>query len=369
MIEILGTGIIYRNPKPYLRSRQAFHPSLVDLGSGELVCSFDLGEAVEALDYRTYLARSTDGGESWQFEGPLLEERLPRPTTSTVRIGRVRDGTLVGFGARHYRDDPEQGLLNRETLGVVPMDLVLLRSQDRGHTWQGPETIKPPLVGPGFEICHSILELPDGRWLAPTATWRGWDGELPGGEKAVVLISEDRGRTWPRYGVSFDGGESGVIHWEQSIVPLGGEELLALAWAHDPHAGENLPTPYSLSHDGGESWERPRLTGLRGQTCKGLRLSDGRILCVYRRDDVPGLWANLARLDGGEWVNLEELPLWGTGLADSGMTGREPSAEELSGLKFGYPSLVQLEGGDVLVAFWCFEGWTSGIRSVRLRVR
>ena len=53
---------------------------------------------------------------------------------------------------------------------------------------------------------------------------------------------------------------------------------------------------------------------------------------------------------------------------DSGMTGRAGSAEELSALKFGYPTLVQLAGGDVLAAFWCFEEWTTIIRWIRLRV-
>ena len=368
MIGKLSTGIVYRNPKPYLRSRQAFHPSLVDLGGGELICTFDIGEAVEALDYRTYLARSNDGGETWHVEGPLFEEAAARPSTSTARAARLSDGSLIAFGARMYRDDPDQGVLNRETLGLVPMDLILLRSQDGGRAWRGPYVIEPPLAGPSFEICHSILELPDGRWLAPTATWRGWNGERPSGEKSVVLISEDRGLTWPRYGVSFDGSAEGIIHWEQSVVALGGEELLAVAWAHDPEAGRNLPTPYTFSHDGGLTFEPPRPTGLCGQTCKALRLADGRILCVYRRDDRPGLWANLSRLEGGDWANEEELPLWGAGLADSGMTGRAGSAEELSALKFGYPTLLELADGDVLAAFWCFEEWTTIIRWIRLRV-
>lgn len=368
MIEKLEAGVLYRNPKTYLRSRQAFHPSLVRMEDGELICAFDIGEAVESLDYRTYLSRSADEGRTWGFQGPLFEERLDRRFSSSVRVSRVSGGELVGFGGRFYRDDPEEGVTNKATLGYVPMDLILLRSGDGGRSWRGPETILPPLAGPAFEICHSIVELPGGRWLAPTATWRGWNGERPSGEKTVVLISEDRGRTWARYGVCFDGGTSGTIHWEVSVISLGGARVLAVAWAHDPKGGRNLPTPYALSSDGGETFTSPRPTGLRGQTCKMLGLDDGRMLCAYRRDDRPGLWASLARLEGEDWTNEAEAPLWGTHLESSGMTGQATSAEELSSLKFGYPSAVRMRDGEVLMAFWCLEDGTTNIRWMRLRV-
>ena len=72
MIEIQGTGIVYENPKPNLRSQHAFHPTIVDFGAGELLCAYDLGEAVESLDYCTYVSRSLDGGKTWRFEGPVI---------------------------------------------------------------------------------------------------------------------------------------------------------------------------------------------------------------------------------------------------------------------------------------------------------
>ncbi len=65
MIELISTGLIYRNPKPFLRSIHAWHPTLVQLDNGDLLAAYDLAEAVEAVDYHTYLSRSTDGGASW----------------------------------------------------------------------------------------------------------------------------------------------------------------------------------------------------------------------------------------------------------------------------------------------------------------
>lgn len=108
------------------------------------------------------------------------------------------------------------------------------------------------------------------------------------------------------------------------------------------------------------------MTGLNGQTAKLVVLADGRVLCLYRRDDRPGLWANLSRLDGDEWVNLEETPVWQG--AGSGMTGEGISSDELSGLKFGYPSPIRLPDGEVMAVFWCEEDAVNTVRWVRLRI-
>jgi hypothetical protein len=43
-MEILATDLIYRNPKPYLRSIQAYYPSIISLGNGELLCGMVLSD-------------------------------------------------------------------------------------------------------------------------------------------------------------------------------------------------------------------------------------------------------------------------------------------------------------------------------------
>ena len=91
-------GVVFRNPKPYLRSVHAFHPSLVRVSDTDLVCSYDVGDAVEGLDYATHLSRSTDGGETWTSEGPILRNPPPK-TTHSIRISRFGDGTFAGMGA------------------------------------------------------------------------------------------------------------------------------------------------------------------------------------------------------------------------------------------------------------------------------
>lgn len=365
MIRCLETGLVYRNPKPHLRAVHAWHPCVVRLDGGELVASFDLAQAPESLDYRTYVSRSGDDGQTWESPVPLFEDAGFRRSTHSVRVGRTKSGLLIGFGARWYRDDPEEGIINRATMGMVPMDLILLTSSDAGRTWNGPSRIEPPLADCSFEICHSIVELEDGRLLAPTATWRNSNGEAPHGLKAVALVSEDQGQTWPSYLDVLDGTSEGVVHWEQSLVELPDGRLLAVAWTLDEKTGRAKPNRFGLSHDG-RTFAPPRSTGLAGETAKVLSLGDDRILCLYRRQDGSGLWANLARLAGDQWTNLAEVLLWQG--AVSGVRGSENVADELSDLKFGFPSMVRMPGGDVFAVFWCVEDGLGSIRWLKIRV-
>jgi sialidase-1 len=364
-MKIIDKGIVYRNPKPHLRSCVAYHPSVVLLGDKEVWATFDLGQAVESLDYHTVGTRSLDEGRTWKPEGPLIESPPPR-TTHTIRTRRRTDGSVVGLGGFFRREDPEEGLVNRETSGFVPVDLFWISSRDGGRTWSRPRGVRPPLPATSWELCHPIVETASGRWLAPTATWRGWDGANPCGEQTVALISDNRGETWPRFGRIFDGRESGRSHLEVSMTPLRDGRLLAVAWAFSFDSGETYPTEYVLSADDGDTFADPRSTGFLAQTCKLLQLSDGRILCAYRRHDRSGLWGTIARLEEDRWINLGETALWEGAL--SGMAGKGPSGEELSELKFGYPSMCQLPGGHVLLLFWCREDCLTQIMWLRIEV-
>ncbi len=364
-MQIVSEGILYENPKPYLHSIQAMHPSLIDLGDGELICSYNLGEAVESIDTRNYLSRSKDNGNTWIFEKELIAGLYCGKTiSSTVRISKVSDW-IIGFGAVFYRENPEEGLLNHETLGFVPMNLCTIVSKDGGHRWSKPEIIKTPLDGPAFEICHSVVELPDGKWIVPTSTCPGWNGELPNGHKGIILTSPDKGRTWD-YSVTFDGDKAGgIIPWEQSAIVLDNGNILIVTWFYNPSTGKNLPNHFTISKDDGKTFSTPRTFGIDGQTCKMLKLEDGRILLAYRRNDKPGLWVSLSEFDGEKWKHLSECPICGF---SSGMSGKGRSADELSGLAFGYPQMIQLSDGSIFMAFWCLDGWSSKIRWVKLSV-
>jgi hypothetical protein len=93
MIAVRDSGLVYRNPRPELRSHHAWHPSLTRFDDGELVCVFDGASADQALDYRSFVTRSTDSGATWTWmQHPLLTDaarqlfagRLPLWTTGRL---------------------------------------------------------------------------------------------------------------------------------------------------------------------------------------------------------------------------------------------------------------------------------------------
>jgi len=369
-LRVERSGVVYRNPRPELRAVHTWHPSIALLPGGELVAAFDLGQGPESLDYRTWISRSSDGGGSWSEPRRMFGDPPGRPTTHTVRITALSDGLLVGLGGLLYRDDPERGVVNPETFGYTDMDLVWLSSSDAAATWEGPHIIHAPLEGPSFEVCHALVELPDGSWLAPTSTWKGWDGRAPEGMKAVALVSRDGGASWPEYLTVMDGYADGIIYFEQGLTVLADGRLLAVAWAFHESSGRSLPNRYSLSADG-RTFSEPRECGLQGETAKLRTLADGRILCLYRATDRPGLWAHVARIEGDRWVGLGDAPVWQGGEAagpGGRMGGGGSNASELAGLKFGFPSMVETEPGKVFAVFWCQEQCINNVRYAEIVV-
>jgi len=367
-IECLQQGLIYRNPIPHVRSVHAYFPSVAVMDNGEMLATLVLGEAFEAPNLHTCVARSADQGKTWELEGEIYPGTPDRLTSDACRITALPGGKVVAFMVRHDRSEhPDEGLTSHETLGFVPTELLLLRSDDYGRTWSQPQALVPPLEGPSFELCCPIIPLRDGPWLLPTSTWRGWDGHCPNGMKMVAFISADHGESWPEYAEAMADPDRRVVYWESKIVELPDGRLLATAWAYDEEAAGDRPNPYALSADGGRTWSAPRSTGLQGQTLTPLALGDGRVLCVYRRMDEPGLWANLSHLEGDEWVNDTGTALWGTQVA--GLTGASRNmAQNFNVLRFGAPCLTGTPDGGVFGAFWCYEDCVSNIRWFRLRV-
>ena len=367
-IKYLQTGLIYRNPKPHVCSVHAYFPSVAMLGNGELLANLVLGEAFEAPNLHTWVARSIDLGETWHLEDPIYPGTLDHLTSDGCRITVLPDGEVVAFMVRHDRTEhPDEGLTNHQTLGFVPTELLLLRSQDYGHTWTEPQALTPSLVGPSFELCCPITPLQDGRWLLPTSTWRGWNGSCPNGMNMVALVSQDQGKSWPEYIDVMVDPQQHIVYWESKIIELPDRRLLATAWGYDESTEQDLPNQYAISMDGGESWTAPRSTGLQGQTLTPFLLKDGRILCVYRRLDESGLWANLSHLEGDEWVNESCEPLWGAQV--TGLTGISSNmAQNFNVLKFGAPCVTCLPDGTIFVAFWCYEDCVSNIRWFKIRI-
>ncbi len=362
------TGILFRNPSPHVRSIHAYFPSVARHRGRELLATLVLAEAFEAVNGRVHWARSADGGRSWESRGAFGAGPATELTSESGRITVVSDNHLVVLLQQSdRRQHPNEGLTNPATLGFVPTSFSIVESFDAGKTWGRPRRVEPPLEGPNFEICSSIKVLRDGRWLLPTSTWSGWNGELPNGNRMVAFVSEDAGRTWPTYLDIMSSPQNTQCFWESKIVELPDGGLLVPAWVYDKQAKADLPNQYTLSRDGGRTWLPLQSTRLEGQTLTPHLLEDGRVVCVYRRMDRSGLWAQVVRIQGDRWVNEGTQPLWGHG--ETGLTATTGSmAHNFHVLRFGAPSITSVGQNEVFVAFWCYEDCVSVIRWFRFQV-
>lgn len=367
ILAVEDSGLIYANPRPFWKSRQAIFPTVVDLGNDELLAAFTVGEAFESADGHTELARSIDGGRNWTHEGPLPRTPTPHPTSESGRLSRTASGAILCYGPRFDRTDPERAIGNAETNGFLDCEGVWYRSDDGGRTWGDAQVV--PFSTPGaYEIASPIVPLSDGRWLAPFSTFPDWEGVRHIPERALAMVSHDEGATWPDTITTLSDPAERIVFWEQRIIDIGGGRLLALAWAHDKANGKDRPDHYSVSEDG-IHFGPPRSTGIPGQTCSPVWLDGDRVLCAYNhRYGDPGVRARLCSFDPAcEWPVEEEIALWGQPPSLAGRK-RDTIVGELNHLRFGFPMALALGDGGFLVSHWCFEDAQLVCRWTRLRV-
>ena len=366
-IEVLDTGLIYRNPKPALRSRHAFFPSLIAMPDGELVATMDIGSAFEAVDVRSYVCRSKDGGKTWSEPEKIFEPDESRHKVSTTcRVGLMPDGTLMGWACLFDRSNTEIGLVHPETDGFVDKQFVVVRSTDAGCTWSKPEPVDLPYDWGYFETCSPPIPV-GSRLLVPTSPMRGLDGSLSDIEQGVAFVSDDGGRTWPKSSVIFADKQGEPSAWELKMTSLSDGRLLAVCWSYDPATRSAMPNRWTASSDDGLSFGPALTTGIKGETCTPIGLEDNRVLCVYRGYEKLGLRAHLAKVQGDTWQPLEDISVWGG--PSYGEEQKESKWAQMSSLQLGLPTLVRLPDGDILAAFWCTENNVINIRWYRIRVQ
>lgn len=95
------TYLVYDNPLPQLKSRQAIFPSLAEIAPGKLAAVFAIGEAFESVDLTTYIAFSEDGGKTWSEP---RDTGIRGQASSVLALGGEK--LLVLHSMRRHTDKP-----------------------------------------------------------------------------------------------------------------------------------------------------------------------------------------------------------------------------------------------------------------------
>jgi hypothetical protein len=237
----------------------------------------------------SYLARSTDGGATW--EAPrVIDDPGPGAQTIANLVRVLPDGTLACMLVRLVGSEDR----------VTDAAIEVVRSGDRGATWSAPIRVaamqplgaRDPVTGRAIRdgsILAQMAVAPDG---ALAVVWQ--DGRFTGARDAIALArSTDGGRTWsapvrvnpdasttaftPQVHVRSD-GTLGVGYY---VLPAGRPEGLA------------IPADFRLAQSSdGTHWTESTVSAafdlaLAPETTEGLFLGDYTGLASAGADFLP----------------------------------------------------------------------------------
>ncbi len=193
-LRVISEGVLYKNPNPGFKAECAFLPNIVPLSDTEIICFYRLGSAFYSVDGKLAKLRSTDGGETWVQEGHVWDaDNDDIPYNYSAPHGTVlKDGSMVLVAFRVDFVEPEVPMYNPETGGWRPIETVLFRSDDGGHTWSAPQLVDFPYDGTAAPPSH-VIELNDGRWLLTGEHWKAWDDSPPPAYQDLLCVLR---RSW-----------------------------------------------------------------------------------------------------------------------------------------------------------------------------
>jgi hypothetical protein len=242
-----------------------------------------------AVGYRgpTWLARTTNGGASWEPAHIIYD---PGEVNQTIgnQIVQTRSGALIdGFDLIYNFKDSHQ---------VRGENVAVLRSADRGATWSSSPTlidklqsagVKDPTTGTPVRTGDIIPEFAvDPRNDTVYAVWQ--DARSTGGARDQIAFakSTDGGNTWTTesYGIN-------TVHSTQafnptiSVLPDGTIGVLYYDFRNDDSGAPLVTSTWLLhSHDGGTTWSETKVGG-------DFDMTGGPIARGYFPGDYMGLGA------------------------------------------------------------------------------
>lgn len=359
-MKLLEQVTIYQNPDPLLVSRQATFPGIVQLETGDLVAIFSIGQAFDAADTRAYVSRSEDGGRTWSPPARLSEHETSPEESESFKPLLLSDGSLLATGYAFVRPTPLTPVVDPETLELLRLRNKVSRSTDGGRTWSVPEYID--IEGEPLELSGPCIQLRSGRIVGATTPFHL--GKT--GHAGWIIASDDLGHGWYKLSEFYRAPEGNISTWECRLAELSPGTIAVIFWAYDNAKGKNLNNHLVISHDGGETFEPARDTGIGGQASNLLPIGGDELLTIHAHREPPvGLVVRRVEIAGSGVRIGEELDLFNNATMGSDSANIR---QQFGSLKFGQPSLLRLRSGEIFAACWSFENSQHVIKGYRLAV-
>lgn len=371
-------GVIFRNPLPGHRVINACFPFIHVLADGEWLCVLRTGGAMYSPDGMLELFRSSDGGKTWQRQGPVRDRRED-PVHYNYReasLITLQDGSLVMRLTRVEHSKPELLIYNPETQGLLPHEACYMRSADAGRTWQEPvvASFEEPFEEQLAAVpCGSPIELADGTWFQAFETWKAYENDGPFDLNTFGLFSIDGGRTWGRRVPIAVGTEQGRSYSHGRPIRLTDGRLYCVVWTADAQLDRFHDLHAVTSTDAtGRRWTPPMPLGVLGQTSCAADFGGGRLVLVYshrENTEKPGIKAVLSEDGGRTWDLDRQIILWDAyGRESLGVAATDTYPSSHDAIAYGAPQAVRLDEHQAIASFWCTRGADTHCRWCRIRI-
>lgn len=356
----------------FVSLRKANTPTAVAAGSrqvvttrGEIVCSFNVQAALGLNDFNPMLARSSDGGMTWEEQG-LIWPHLQEKWAIFGSISRSPGGELFYYGAWNPITAPGESFWSEATQGLLANELIWARSGDDGRTWTEPTVIPMPIPG-AAEAPGAMCLARNGDWHVCYSPYNTFDPDLVvDRNQVVVMSSSDQGATW-RHTSMMRFGLPHATAAEAWVIELADGRLLGACWNLNQKDGSDFPNAYALSNDRGRTWTPARSTGIMGQSIALTPLPDGRALLIYnqRKHGEVGVWLAAVRPTETDFGIQSNEVIWRAPATPQ--TKSDTGHADWVGFSFGEPSVTVLPDGTLFATLWSAGPAGNGIRFVKLK--
>jgi len=179
------------------------------------------------------------------------------------------------------RSNPELQLFNPETEGLLPTHAVFCESRDAGRTWTDYRELDGHPYHRPMPITGPVLALGDGRLACQFEVNKHYHETGPWRHAAAWKLSKDGGRTWPEHVEIANDPAGRYMYWDARYAVRPNGFCQAAFWTYDRALKCDATIHLSVSMDHGRTWSKPRDTGIYGQVCHPVMLSDERLLLIY----------------------------------------------------------------------------------------
>ena len=346
----LGGRMFHHLQQAVVSCQEAAYPTVVKLPNNHLICGYSSGGGAN-ISGGTHWSTSTDDGASWNYGGMILPPQQDPKTANSLRLSLTREGNILAYGQRKYLEHGTQ-------FGRCPNEAVFCTAGVSSMDWSTACIIPHSFACP-VEVSNPIVELSDGRWLAPAALLSSPERL---GEKVIAWESADKGASWENYVTVMADPLGKKGFFEQKVIETEPGIVYAFAWTVQLGSYRNLPNSFSFSEDSGRTWQGPFEMELNGQTMTPCWLGGNNFLLIYNYRNQPhGIKIAYVEITGSHAKIIWDEFLWHP---QSARQSDKEGIRTLEDLAFGLPSLIRLGQQKFMAVFWAMDQGHCLIRSM-----